>query len=179
MLHLTWLDTPRRYGAISRGFHWLMALLLAWQFAGALLYVSLGDVAITRFVGSSHFTLGFTLFVLVLLRGGWALVNLHRRPPHGNGGGRAAAIGHGALYVLMLVIPGLALLRQYGSGEAFTPFGLSIMPARAEKIGWMILPADVFHYWLGFLLLLFVTGHIAMAFLHRRAGKADVLARML
>ena len=47
--------------------------LFAWQFAGALLYVGVGDTALTRFVGGSHFTLGFTLFVLVLLRGAWGL----------------------------------------------------------------------------------------------------------
>ncbi len=64
-----WLDTPERYGRVSRGFHWLMAALFAWQFAGALLYVTIGDTALTRLVGGSHFTLGFTLFVLVLLRG--------------------------------------------------------------------------------------------------------------
>ncbi len=66
-----WLDTPQRYGRISRAFHWLMAALFAWQFAGALLYVGIGDTALTRFVGASHFTLGFTLFVLVWLRGAW------------------------------------------------------------------------------------------------------------
>ncbi len=32
-----WLDTPSRYGRVSRAFHWLMAALFAWQFAGALL----------------------------------------------------------------------------------------------------------------------------------------------
>ncbi|TXN01604.1 cytochrome b, partial [Methylobacterium sp. WL103] len=84
-----WLDTPERYGPVSRGFHWLMAALFAWQFTGALLYVGIGDTALTRFVGSSHFTLGFTLFVLVLLRGAWGLANLRRRPPHPGRAGRA------------------------------------------------------------------------------------------
>lgn len=40
-----WLDTPQRYGRISRAFHWLMAALFAWQFAGALLYVGIGSYA--------------------------------------------------------------------------------------------------------------------------------------
>lgn len=31
-----WLDTPHRYGRISRGFHWLMAALFAWQFTGEI-----------------------------------------------------------------------------------------------------------------------------------------------
>lgn len=173
-----WRDTPERYGLVSRGFHWGMAALFAWQFAGALLYVGIGDTAVTRLVGGSHFTLGFTLLVLVLLRGLWGVSNLKRRPRHPGRHGRAAVIGHGAIYALMIVIPSLALLRQYGSGKPFTPYGLPLMPGRDSKIEWMMSPADLFHYWLGFTLLIVVMGHALMSILHRRLWKENVLARM-
>lgn len=173
-----WRDTPRRYGRISRSFHWLMAALFAWHFAGALLYVGIGDTALTRFVGGTHFTLGFTLFVLVLLRGAWGLGNLSRRPPHPGRLGRAAAAGHASIYVLMVVVPGLALMRQYGSGKAFTPYGIPVMPERAYKIDWMMVPADLLHHWLGFILLAVVLGHAAMAVLHRVLWQENVLVRM-
>jgi cytochrome b561 len=173
-----WRDAPGRYGRISRALHWLMAALFAWQFAGALLYVGLGDTAVTRFVGGSHFTLGFTLFVLVLLRGLWGLANLARRPPHPGRLGRAAVTGHAVLYLLMAVTPGLALLRQYGSGKPFTPFGLPLMPGRDTKIAWMVAPGDLLHHWLGFTLMVVVLGHAAMALVHRRIRGEDVLARM-
>jgi cytochrome b561 len=173
-----WRDSPARYGRISRGFHWLMAALFAWQFAGALLYVSLGDTAVTRFVGGSHFTLGATLFVLVLLRGAWGLANLPRRPPHPGRLGRAARAGHGVLYGLMVVVPALALLRQYGSGKPFTPYGIPVMPERDSKIAWMMIPGDLLHHWLAFLLLALVLGHAAMAVVHRVLWKDDKLARM-
>ena len=173
-----WLDTPQRYGRISRGLHWLMAALFAWQFAGALLYVATGDTALTRFVGGSHFTLGFTLFLLVLLRGVWGLANLRRRPRHPGRLGRAAVAGHSLIYGLMVLVPSLALLRQYGSGKPFAPYGIPLMPEREGKIAWMVLPADLLHYWLGFTLLAVVIGHAAMVVLHRRLWKEDVLARM-
>ena len=173
-----WLDTPQRYGRVSRAFHWLMAALFAWQFAGALLYVTIGDKAVTRFVGGSHFTLGFTLFVLVLFRGIWGLANIRRRPIHDGRLGRAATFGHGLIYALMVVIPSLALLRQYGSGKPFTPYGLPLMPGRDDKIAWMMIPADLLHYWLGFTLMIVVLGHAAMAMVHRLRWKDDVLARM-
>lgn len=174
----SWRDTPRRYGLVSRGFHWLMAALFAWQFAGAILYVGIGDTALTRFVGGTHFTMGFTLFVLVLMRGAWGLANLRRRPPHPGRLGRAAVAGHTVIYVLMVVVPGLSLMRQYGSGKPFSPYGLPVMPERAGKIEWMMLPADLLHYWLGFVLLAIVLGHAAMAVLHRVLWKEDVLVRM-
>ena len=78
----------------------------------------------------------------------------------------------------MIAVPGMALLRQYGSGDAFAPFGIPVMPARGEKIGWMAVPADLFHYWLGFTLMAVVLGHVAMALLHRLLWKDDVLSRM-
>lgn len=178
MTSARWRDTPQRYGRVSRVFHWLMAALFAWQFAGALLYVGLGDTAVTRLVGGSHFTLGFTLFVLVLLRGLWGLTNLRRRPLHTGRLGRAAVIGHGVIYALMVAIPSLALLRQYGSGKPFTPFGLPLMPGHDGKIAWMIAPADLLHSWLGFTLMVVVLGHAAMALVHRLRWKDDVLSRM-
>lgn len=173
-----WLDTPQRYGRISRAFHWLMAALFAWQFAGALLYVAIGDAALTRLVGGSHFTLGFTLFVLVLLRGIWGLANLARRPAHPGRLGRAAVAGHAFIYLLMVLTPGLALLRQYGSGKPFTPYGLPLMPGHDTKIAWMVAPADLLHHWLGFTLMVVVLGHAVMALIHRRVRQEDVLARM-
>jgi cytochrome b561 len=173
-----WLDTPQRYGRVSRGFHWLMAALFAWQFAGALLYVGFGDIALTRFVGGSHFTLGFTLFMLVLLRGTWGLANLPRRPSHRGRLGRAAVAGHGVIYALMIMVPALALLRQYGSGKPFTPYGIPLMPGRDSKIEWMMMPGDLLHHWLAFLLLVILIGHIGMAALHRFIWRDEVLNRM-
>ncbi|WP_264051598.1 cytochrome b [Methylobacterium flocculans] len=173
-----WLDTPQRYGRISRSFHWLMAALFGWQFAGALLFVSMGDNALTRFVGGSHLTLGFTLFIFVLLRGAWALANLRRRPPHPGNHGLAAIAGHALIYAVMILQPSIALLRQYGSGKPFKPYGISVMQARDYKIEWMMVPADLAHYWLGFAFLAIIVGHMTMAVLHRKLWKEDVLARM-
>ena len=173
-----WLDTPQRYERVSRAFHWLMAALFAWQFAGALLYVATGYNAVTRIVGGSHFTLGFTLFVLVLLRGAWGLANLTRRPPHQGRLGRAAVTGHLLIYALMVVVPGLALLRQYGSGKPFTPYGIPLMSGRGDKVAWMVASGDSLHHWLAFTLLVVLVGHVVMTFLHRKLRKEDVPARM-
>ena len=78
----------------------------------------------------------------------------------------------------MIMVPSLALLRQYGSGKPFSPYGIPLMPGREDKIAWMMAPADVLHYWLGFTLLAVVLGHAAMASVHRRLRHEDVLARM-
>ena len=173
-----WLDTPQRYGRISRGFHWLMAVLFTWQFTGAVLFVAIGDTAITRFIGGSHFSLGFVLFVLVLLRGLWGLANWGRRPAPPGHVGRLATAGHALIYALMITVPGIALLRQYGSGKAFDAFGVPVMSERPEKIEWIMVPGDLFHYWLGFVFLAVVLGHVGMVVLHRVLWRDNLLTRM-
>ncbi|WP_244488657.1 cytochrome b/b6 domain-containing protein [Bosea sp. Leaf344] len=172
-------DTAESYGLVSRFLHWLMALLLFWQFAGALLYVGIGDTAVTRFVGGRHLELGAVLFVLVILRAGWALINRERRPIRHGLADRAAGFGHALLYGLMLFIPAIALLRQFGSGKPFSVFGLRVMPGRSERIAWLEAPADLLHYWLGFALLALALGHASFALAHRASGKRHLLRRML
>ena len=79
-MHSTMMDTPARYGIVSRLFHWVMVVLLAWQFTTALLRVFAEDTAVEGFFWSTHYTVGFTLFLLVILRGLWGLCLLYTSP---------------------------------------------------------------------------------------------------
>lgn len=170
-------DTPTRYGTISRLLHWSMALLLAWQFLSALSHYGFEDTAFESLFWPTHKPLGLILIVLVVIRLGWALTNFAHRPPSIN---LTATLGHWGLYGLLLLIPALALLRQYGSGRAFNPFGLPLMPGfDGDKIAWMVEPASLLHGVLGWTLLAMVIGHIGMAMWHRnQPGKISVLPRM-
>ena len=40
-----------------------------------------------------------------------------------------------ALYLLMWAVPAIALLRQYGSGRAFAPFGIPLWPVICMPMG--------------------------------------------
>ena len=104
-------------------------------------------------------------------------MNLSRRPPSIN---LAAKLGHAGLYGLLLLIPALALLRQYGSGRAFEPFGLPLMSGfDGDKIAWMVEPGNLLHGVLGWVLLAMIVGHIGMVLLHRKqSGQINVLPRM-
>lgn len=99
-----------------------------------------------------------------------------RRPPGRLG--RAAVAGYLLIYALMVVVPVLALLRQYGSGKPFTPYGIPLMAGRGDKIAWIVAPGDLLHHWLAFTLLAVVLGHAGMAFLYHKVRDEDVLARM-
>lgn len=169
-------DNHSRYGLVSRALHWAMALLFIWQFSGATARVLLEDTALESFLWGTHRTVGVMLMALILLRIVWALINASRRPPSVS---VMAKLGHLALYSLMVAVPLIALIRQYGSGRALDVFGVNLMPGfEGERIDWMVDLGGLLHGELGWAMLALITGHIVMAVMHRRLTNHDVLKRM-
>lgn len=168
------MDRPDGYGIVSRSLHWLMAALLAWQFTSAASRQFLPDTPIEDFFWFSHTSLGVLLLALVVLRGAWALANARRRPNTGY----IARLGHLVLYALMVTIPTLGLLRAYGRGRGFSPFGIEIFSPRDHEIESLVELANSWHGLLGWTLVTLAVGHVFMAFLHRRADGRPVLSYM-
>jgi cytochrome b561 len=172
-------DTATGYGLVSRFFHWLMAALFAWQFTGALAHLLSSQGAVRAFFWPTHATVGFSLLVLVLLRGAWGLINAGSRPPRRSPLiARIATLGHLALYLLMIAIPCLALLRTYGGGRGFSYFGLPVFSATGQRVPELMAPANALHGALGWTLFALILGHVAMSFVHRFAWKDDVIGTM-
>ena len=170
-------DSAQHYGLVSRILHWGMAALLGWQFFTTLVHLLLAESSLDEFAWATHKPTGVLLMALVLVRLLWALANRSRRPASLNA---MARLGHLALYALMLLVPLLALLRQYGSGRQFSVFGIELMAGfSGPKTEWLMAPANLLHGNLGWLLLALILGHAAMALVHRRQGEADVLGRMI
>ena len=175
-----WFDSATRYGRISRWLHWGMASLFAWQFIGMGLRLALGRTPVVSLFVGSHASVGLLLMLLVLLRGAWGLANRGRRPSHGAGWlGRAALAGHAGLYLLMAVVPLLALVRAYGSGRAFMWFDTVPVFAAGPKNETLMAPASLLHGPLAWVLLALVAGHVGMVLLHRWLWRDDVAQRMI
>ncbi|MFT3691278.1 cytochrome b [Paenirhodobacter sp.] len=120
-----------------------------------------------------------TLFVLIVLRLIWAVANRRQRPAHGAGlQGLAARLGHLALYLLMLVVPGVALLRAWGSERAFALFSVAIFPARAEAVEWTVALAGALHGELSWVMAVLILGHVVMVGLHQAMWRDGTLSRM-
>ncbi len=168
------MDQPDGYGIVSRSLHWLMALLLAWQFTSAAARQFLPDTPIEDFFWASHTSLGLLLLILVLVRGAWAIANLGRRPDSG----LLAGFGHLVLYLLMIAIPSVSLLRAYGRGRGYSAFGIQIFSPRDQEIEDLVELGNAWHGLMGWTLLALAAGHVAMAFLHRRSDGRRVLTRM-
>lgn len=179
---IQWLDTPQRYGIVSRLLHWTMAAMILWQFASLLLYRGFGEVAAIKAVldsAPSHGHVGFFILAVLLVRGGWGLSNARRRASHGTSmAGRLATAGHLVLYALMFLIPAVALLRSYGSGRGFALGNLQIIPSTGERVDWMVSIAGLTHGEMAWVMLALIGGHIVMAIVHHAVLKDDTLRRM-
>lgn len=173
------MDNGLKYGLVTRVLHWGMALLLIWQLGGVIAGYLLGETPLTEAWGGTHKPVGLLLFILAVVRALWGLLNLARRPQAHRGLiGKLAVAGHLALYGLLLFVPGVALIRQYGSGRAFEAFGLTIMESGHERIQWMTKLGGDWHGELGWVLLAMIGMHILMALVHHFAWKDDTLKRM-
>ncbi len=171
------MDSPKRFGSVTRVLHWLMAVLFVWQFASVLAHFFAEDSALDSFLWPTHKSVGTLLMLLILVRILWALANTGRRPKPVSW---LAGFGHSVLYVLMLAIPLVALLRQFGGGRAFSPFGIPFMPGfEGPKVTWMVDLGSNFHSLLGWVLLAAIVGHIAAALWHYFSGEPEVMGRII
>ena len=159
-----WSDSPLRYGLVTRVLHWGMATLLAWQFLGMGVKLTLGRHPLTAFLVGTHKPIGTALMLLILLRGVWGLAQWRRRPPHpATRAGRLASLGHALLYALMLYVPMVALLREFGSGRGFAPWGIPLLPATGERIVQLMAPANLSHGLVAWTLLALITVAVLVA----------------
>lgn len=179
--HKPWRDNNNQYGRVSRTLHWLTAALVILQFSIVLAWRGTGKNTFTLFLDSigPHGSLGLLILIVTLIRLGWTWVNRKQRPPQAQGiGGKLARLVHMTFYIILLLLPAVALLRQYGEGYAIRLYGITILPEAERNIAWMIEPADLLHSPLSWLLAGLIIGHIAMALIHRFWFKDESLARM-
>ena len=169
--------TLETYNPFSKLMHWTMAVLLLWQFISAIAHYYFEDSAFEAFFWPTHKPLGVLLFVLVLVRIIWALFDRSKRPQAIS---KISQAGHGLLYLMMVVIPLVALLRQYGSGRQFEIFGFTLFPGfESDKIQWMMDLGSWLHGELGWALLALIIGHVIMVVWHQKyRPHRKVLSRM-
>jgi len=172
---------PRRHGRVAQLLHWATAALVL----AAFLYGPGGPEA--RVYAASrdadrhlHETLGCSVFVLVVVRVLWRLVDRRPEPaPVSRWMGLAAAIVRLALYLLLLAVPLSAILGAWLEGHPLATLGgLSIDPPMAASHEAGVTIARV-HTWLGDAIVWVAGFHALAALYHQFVLKDGVLASML
>jgi cytochrome b561 len=173
-----------RYTHTAMFFHWAIAAMIVTNFA--LAWLSEGQPKAQRMeMMQLHFSIGYTVLILALLRLIWRLT--HRPPPFEREvkawESTLAHIVHWALYVMMFALPilGLLAISAGGGGKPLSWFGLFNVPtipfavpdhARGESFGQI-------HGTLAFVLLGLLALHIAGAIKHHFLDRDGELFRMI
>lgn len=122
---------PQTYDAVARALHWLTVL----GFIGILSTITVwtiydGEEWVKSLFGV-HKSIGFITLLVIAVRIVWALLNASKRPAADS---FAAKAGHLALYVLMLAVPVIGMIRQYGGGRGpLKVFGVEVMQGSLKK----------------------------------------------
>ena len=169
------------YTGTAKILHWLMALLL-FAMLGLGFYMSDLPLSPQKLqLYSWHKWTGVSAFLLLVIRLAWRLT--HQPPALPTLTPKiqqwAAHLGHGSLYVLMLVIPLSGWLMSSAKGFQTVWFGVLPIPDLLEKnkeLGAVL--AEV-HESLNIILILVLLIHIAATIKHHVLDKDDTLRRML
>jgi cytochrome b561 len=169
------------YTAISKLFHWGMALVFAGLIALGFVMTDMPLSPEKLQYYAWHKWAGVSVFVLVWLRLLWRVLNTPPAYPSTMSPlvKVMAHLGHGALYGLMIVIPVSGWLMSSAKGVPTVWFGVLPLPDLLEKdkeLGHLL---QEVHEALNLLLLFLLAGHVAAALKHHCIDKDDILKRML
>ena len=174
-------NSAETWGAVARGFHWLIAVLILVQFViGSVAEeMKLTPAKLDLFVW--HKSVGITVLVLALLRLVWRLANPPPAMPAGTPGWerKLAAIAHWALYGLIFAVPLSGWWVSDASRVPFKAFFFLPMPDFISTDRALQEAAAEVHEALTITLLFVVIAHIAAALRHHLLLHDDVLRRML
>lgn len=174
-------NTPQRYGAVSKGFHWTIALLVV-TLLGIGIYMDLFATQMQRFrLMPWHKSFGILVLMLAFLRVMWMAWS--RRPSFLDTIPRwqrqAAAAVHYYLYFAMFAMPLSGWLYSSSAGRTVIFFGLFNLPdlvGQSESLRGILGTA---HSYIGYSLVLVIGLHVAAALKHHFIDRDDTLRRML
>ena len=169
-----------RYTRTAQGLHWLMAALLVGLVTLGLYMHELPLSPLKLQLYSYHKWAGVTAFLLVLARLAWRAT--HRPPvlPPGTSQAvrRAARVGHGLLYALMLAVPLSGWLMSSAKGFQTVWFGVLPIPDLVAKDAALGDLLRAVHEYLNLTLIVLASGHVLAALKHHFVDRTAILARM-
>jgi cytochrome b561 len=172
-------STSSRYGAGAQAFHWLtvMLVLAAYMLSKGDRYSLYSPAA--DGLRRIHETLGVFVFIVVVLRLLWGLIDdAPAKRPMPRWIAAAAKFVQFALYALLFSIPATAVLGTWLEGIPVTLLGFDIAPpiTQAHTLGQLIMEI---HTILGNILLGTAGAHAAAALFHHFYLRDEVLRSMI
>jgi len=170
----------RDYDPVTKFLHWLVFLLVAAQYAVGELMPHIGRNSADEGLVAWHISLGAAVMVTVVIALIWRILHpVAQAADIPRWQQRLAAIVHGSLYPLILVMTVLGWAATNFRGWPVKLFGAIPLPALAAKgDGWAHTAGDI-HTALVNVLLALVGLHAGAALYHHFVARDRILVRML
>lgn len=177
---MTWRNTPRSWGRISKALHWIIVLLVLGQWALAQ-YADAQSLAAKGPPLNLHKSMGMTIFALAIVRLVWRLVN---PVPTLEGLAKRwervlAHVSHAALYLLIFAMPLTGWLMSSARNFPVAWFGLFQFPDLVAPDRDLYRQMHDLHGLLFAALVVVALLHVAGALKHHFIDRNEVLRRML
>ena len=173
-------STPR-YGAGALASHWLLALLIAGNFAFGLYFIGLPLSPQKLKYFSWHKWIGFGVLPIAAVLVAWRL--LHGTVPLPGAmpewEKRLSRITHLVLYFSFFIVPLSGWLYSSATGFQTVLFGKLPLPDLVGRDPELAEALKAAHRWINYVLAAVVGLHIAGALKHHWIDRDDVLTRML
>jgi cytochrome b561 len=166
------------YGPTARALHWIIAILLAAQFLVAWTMEIPEDGAPPTLSGNLHASIGFSIFVIIVVRLFWRISHPVAPLPDLPGWQRTISVlTHALLYLALLIVPLAGVIMVMGEGVQVQLFGLVPLPMAGGEA--LAEAAEEAHELLATVLLILVGLHVVAALYHYFIRRDHVMRRML
>ncbi len=177
-----WRNAEDRYGRISIAAHWLTAIIIVGLFGFGLWMVELTYYdAWYRTAPWLHKSFGILLFIVLVLRLSWRLVDPLPTPEPTLGGfeRKASKWTHALLYLMLFGVLISGYLISTAKGEGIAVFGLFEVPATLTHLPNQADWAGEIHLILSIALIALASLHALAALKHHFIDRDRTLLRML
>ena len=178
---MTFRNTTREWGALSKALHWIIVLLILTQWVIAQRADALPNGLAKLQALAWHKSFGMTILMLAVIRLVWRWAN---PVPTLDGVTKSweralAHLSHVLLYALIFAMPLTGWLMSSAKNYPVSWFKLFQWPDLVQPSEALFKRMQDLHHWLFYVLVAVAALHIAGAFKHAFIDKNDVLKRML
>ncbi len=177
-----WHNSKERWGVVSIGLHWLVALTVFGMFLLGSWMVDLTYYdPLYRTAPDLHRSIGLSLLLVLLLRIGWRLLDGVPEPlsSHTMLERAAAHWVHRLLYLLLFALLFSGYLISTADGRSITVFNWFEVPALFQFVEQQEEISGDLHRWIAYSLMGLVAVHAMGAFKHHFIDRDTTLKRML